>query len=99
MQCNVEFGYQLSNQPSKTTENLIEMDGTGTSGCKLTSSQQSDIKYANPDFNSYLAVALFGKIHTFVLQSHVYLYTSHKLYLYTRLPFASARIEWRKVGE
>jgi hypothetical protein len=33
----------------------------GPFGCKLTSSQQSGINYANPNIFPYLAVALFVK--------------------------------------
>jgi hypothetical protein len=54
MQCNVEFGYQLS-----ICSGIEENDGKpwsncpvgGPSGCKLTSSQQSGIKDANPNIS------------------------------------------------
>jgi hypothetical protein len=51
MQCNAEFGYQLS-ICSRTEENhgkpWSSWPIAEPSRCKLTSSQQSDIKYANP---------------------------------------------------
>jgi hypothetical protein len=52
MQCNVEFGYQLS-ICSETKENHGKPSSSwpvaGPSGCKLTSSQQPGIKSANPN--------------------------------------------------
>jgi hypothetical protein len=36
---------------------------TGPAGCKLTSGQQSGIKYTNRNISPYLAVALFEKVH------------------------------------
>jgi hypothetical protein len=71
MQCNVEFGYQLSicSRARETAENL---DRVGWSqkipNPKLTSSQQSGIKYAKLNASPYLAVALFEKDYIFVLQ-------------------------------
>jgi hypothetical protein len=57
MQCNVEFGYQLS-ICSGTKENhgkpWWSWPVAGPSGCKLTSSQQSGIKYASPNTSPYL---------------------------------------------
>jgi hypothetical protein len=43
-------------KPRKT---FIELAGRGTSGCKLTSSQQSGIKYANPNTSPYLCCFFF----------------------------------------
>jgi hypothetical protein len=64
MQCNVEFGYKLS-----ICCGIEENDGkpwsswpiAGPSGCRLTSSQQTGIKYSNPNISPYLAIALFVK--------------------------------------
>jgi hypothetical protein len=64
MQCNVEFVYQL-----RICSGIEENHGkpwsiwpvTGPSGCKMTPSQQSSIKYANTNISPYLAVALFEK--------------------------------------
>jgi hypothetical protein len=57
MQCNVEFGYQLS-ICSGTKENhenpWSSWPVTGPSGCKLTSSQQSGIECTSPNIISYL---------------------------------------------
>jgi hypothetical protein len=68
MQCNVEFGYQLS-ICSGNEENHGKPGSSwpvaGPSGCKLTSSQQSGIKYATPNISPYVAVALF--IHIYIL--------------------------------
>jgi hypothetical protein len=54
MQCNVKFGYQLS-ICSGTKENHGKpwscWPVAGPSGCKLTSSQQSGIKSANPNIS------------------------------------------------
>jgi hypothetical protein len=48
--------------PRKTTENLDRVGRSlEPSGCKLHSSQQSGIKYANPNVSPYLALALFEK--------------------------------------
>jgi hypothetical protein len=66
MQCKVEFRYQLS-----ICSGIEENDGksgsswpvAGPSGCKLTSSQQSGIEDANPNFSPYLAVALLIQIY------------------------------------
>jgi hypothetical protein len=72
MQCNVEFGYQLSIRTG-TKEN----DGkpwsswpvAGPSGCKLTTSQQSGIEYASPNIVSLSVRLLYYKIRIqFVLQ-------------------------------
>jgi hypothetical protein len=57
MQSNVEFVYQLS-ICSGTKENygkpLSSWPVAGPSGCKLTSSQQSDIKSASPNISPCL---------------------------------------------
>jgi hypothetical protein len=57
MQCNAEFGYQLS-ICSGTKENhgkpWSSWPVAGPSGCRLTSSQQSGIKYASPNTSPYL---------------------------------------------
>jgi hypothetical protein len=62
MQCNVEFGYQLS-ICSGTKENhgkpWWSWPVAGPSGCKLTSSQQSRIKYASPNISPYLCFLFF----------------------------------------
>jgi hypothetical protein len=71
MQSNVEFGYQLS-ICSGTKENhgkpWSRWPVTGPSGCKLTSSQQSGIKYVSPNISPYLAVALLKNIYKLFLQ-------------------------------
>jgi hypothetical protein len=64
MQCNVEFGYQLRifSRIEKNQGKLwSSWPVARPSGCKLTSSQQSGIKYAYPNIRPYLAVALFEK--------------------------------------
>jgi hypothetical protein len=66
--CNVEFRYQLV-ICSRAEENQGNpwsiCPVAGPSGCKVTSSQLSGIKYGNPNVSPYLAVALFGKsLHT-----------------------------------
>jgi hypothetical protein len=57
IQCNVEFGYQLS-ICSGTKENhgkpWSSWPLAGPSGCKLTSSQQFGIEYASPNIIPYL---------------------------------------------
>jgi hypothetical protein len=62
MHCNVEFAYQLS-ICSGTKENHGKPWSSwlvaGPSGCKLTSSQQSGIKYAGPNISSYLRLFPF----------------------------------------
>jgi hypothetical protein len=62
MQCNVEFGYQLS-ICFGTKENhgkpWSSWPVPGPSRCKLTSSQQSGIKYASPNISSYAVFFLF----------------------------------------
>jgi hypothetical protein len=59
MQCKVEFGYQLSTC-CRTEENhgkpCSSWPVAEPSGRKLTSSQQSGIKYANPNITPILAV-------------------------------------------
>jgi hypothetical protein len=56
MQCNVEFGYQLS-ICSGTKENngkrWSSWPVAGPSDCKLTSSQQSGINFRNPNISPY----------------------------------------------
>jgi hypothetical protein len=57
MQCNVKFGYQLSIcSGTKEThgKSWTSWPVAGPSGCKLTSSQQSGIKYASPNISPYL---------------------------------------------
>jgi hypothetical protein len=57
MQCNVEFGYQLSiccGTKENHGEPWSSWPVAGPSGCKLTSSQQSGIKYASPNISPYL---------------------------------------------
>jgi hypothetical protein len=57
----------------KTTEN-VDQFGTvaGTSVYKLTSSQQSVIKYTNPNISPYLAVVFLKKVYRFFL--HIFLF-------------------------
>jgi hypothetical protein len=60
MQCNVEFGYQLSIR-SGTKENhgkpWSSWPVAGPSGCKLTTGQQSGVEYASPNI-VYLSMRL-----------------------------------------
>jgi hypothetical protein len=49
MQCHVEFGYQLSICSGTKETPWSSLPVAGPSGCKLTSSQQSGIKYASPN--------------------------------------------------
>jgi hypothetical protein len=65
-QCNVEFGYQF-NICSGTEENH-------RSGYELTSRQQSDMKYANPNVSPHLAVGLFEKKKLNILMLCILLY-------------------------
>jgi hypothetical protein len=66
IQCNVEFGYQLS-ICSGTKEDhgkpWSRWSAAGPSGCKLTSIQQSGIKYANPNTSPYLCFFFFENIY------------------------------------
>jgi hypothetical protein len=48
----------------------------GPSGCKLTSSQQSGIKDANPNISPYLCCALF------VIQKHIFVFMDLSYYAY-----------------
>jgi hypothetical protein len=62
MQCNVEFGYQLSICPgAKETheEPWSSWTVAGPPECKLTSSQQSGIKYSSPNISPYLCCCFF----------------------------------------
>jgi hypothetical protein len=57
MQCNVEFGYQLiicSGTEGNHGNPLSSRSVALPSGCKLTSSQQSGIKYASRNIGPYL---------------------------------------------
>jgi hypothetical protein len=72
MQCNVEFGYQLSIRYG-TKENhgkpWSSCPVTGPSGCKLTTSQQSGVQYASPNIVSLSVRLLYCRIRLqFVLQ-------------------------------
>jgi hypothetical protein len=77
MQCNMEFGYQLS-ICSGTKENhrkpWSSWPVTGPSRCKLTSSQQSDIKYASPNTSPYMCFFFFFE--------NIYKLFLQKLYLH-----------------
>jgi hypothetical protein len=67
----VGFGYKLSISFRTEENHGIRWWGwpvEGPSRCKLTSRQQSGMKYANPNVSSYLAVALFGNVCRFVSQ-------------------------------
>jgi hypothetical protein len=83
MQCNVEFGYQLS-ICSWTKENhgkpRSSWPVTGPSGCKLTSSQLSGIKYTSPNTSPYLCFFLFLFFFSFL--ENIYKLFLQKLYLY-----------------
>jgi hypothetical protein len=72
MQCNVEFGHQLS-ICSWTKENhgkpWSSSHNTGPSRCKLTSSQQSSIKYPSPNISPYLFC--FFSFKTFISVSNL----------------------------
>jgi hypothetical protein len=48
---------------------MIELAGRKIFGCRLTSSQQSCIKYANPNISTCLAVALLVKRVYYILLS------------------------------
>jgi hypothetical protein len=64
MQCNVEFGYQLS-ICSRTEENhgkpYSSLPVAGPSGCKMTSSQQPGAKHANPNISPCLCCYFIWK--------------------------------------
>jgi hypothetical protein len=78
MQCHAEFGYQLS-ICSGTKENHRKPSSSwpvaGPSGCKLTSSQQSGIKYASPITSPYLCFF-------FIFFKNIYKLLLQKFYLY-----------------
>jgi hypothetical protein len=80
MQCNVEFWYQhslCSGTKGNHGKPWSSWPVAGPSECKLTSSQQSGIKYASPNTSPYLCfVFIFEKIYKLFLQ---------KLYLYVIL--------------
>jgi hypothetical protein len=62
MQCNVEFGYQLSicsGAKGNHAKPWSSWSVAGPSGCKLTSSQQSGIKYVSPNINPYPCCCFF----------------------------------------
>jgi hypothetical protein len=57
----------------KTTENLDRVGRfTGPSGYKLTSSQQSGIKYANPNVSPYLCVPALFEIKVYIFLLHFF---------------------------
>jgi hypothetical protein len=59
---NLDTNSAFALELKKPTENLDRVDPSqDLSGCKLTSSQQSGIKYAKPIVIPYLSAALFGK--------------------------------------
>jgi hypothetical protein len=66
MHYSVDFKYQLS-ITYRTEENhgspWSSWQVVGNSGCKLNFSQQSGIKYTDPNFSPYLDIALFEKIY------------------------------------
>jgi hypothetical protein len=78
MQCNVESGYQLS-ICSGTKENhrkpWSSWPVAGPSRCKLTSSQQSGIKYASPDISPYLCFCFVEEHLLYKLLLKIFLYT------------------------
>jgi hypothetical protein len=72
MQCNAEFGYQLSIR-SGTKENhgkaLSSWPVAGPSGCRLTPSQQCGVEYASSNIVSLSVRLLYCRIRLqFVLQ-------------------------------
>jgi hypothetical protein len=91
MQCNVEFVYKLS-ICSGTNENhgkpYSGLPVAGPSGCKLTSSQQSGIKYASPNISPYmclfflLLLLLLLFFFSFSVFEIIYKLFLQKLYLY-----------------
>jgi hypothetical protein len=77
MRRNLKYWYQLS-ICSRTEENQgkawSNWPVAGPSGCELTSSHQSGVKYANPNISPYIAVALFENVYRFALQSFVFIH-------------------------
>jgi hypothetical protein len=76
MQCNVEFGGQLS-ICSRTKESRgkpwSSWSVAGPSGCRLTSSQESSIEFANPSVSPYqysCEAALLHKRKMFTCQDY-----------------------------
>jgi hypothetical protein len=61
MQCNVEFGYQLSICSGTKEKPWSSWPVAGPSECKLTSSQQSNIKSASPNISPYLCCCFIIK--------------------------------------
>jgi hypothetical protein len=98
MQCNVEFGYQLS-ICSGTKENhwkdLSSWPVSGPSGCKLTSRQQSGIKYASPNISPYLCwfFFLFFENICKLFSQPFYL---HIIWISTN-PCLGLKVEWSQV--
>jgi hypothetical protein len=84
MQCNVEFGYQLS-ICSATKENHGKpwsiWSVEGHSGWKLTSSQKSGNKYASPNTSPYLCYS-FSFSFFFLFPESIYKLFLQKCYLY-----------------
>jgi hypothetical protein len=88
MQCNVEFGYQLSIF-SGTKENHGKPSSSWPvarpSGCKLSSSQQSGIKYASSNTSPYLCCCFIKKhlqvVFTIILCA--YKFDKHQTVYYT----------------
>jgi hypothetical protein len=61
--------------PMKTTEKpWSSWPVAGPSGCKLTSSQQSGIKYANPNVSPYLCVLALSEIKVYIFVLHFFSY-------------------------
>jgi hypothetical protein len=84
MQCNVEFGYQVS-ICSETKENhgkpWSRWPVAGPSGCKLTSSQQSSIKPRALALVPFCAVALlFKRLQVLVYTSFVCIWFGWETY-------------------
>jgi hypothetical protein len=69
--CDLDTSSEFALGPRETTENLDRR----TSLYKLTSSQQSGIKYTNPDVSLHPAVALCGKyLHIWLTEFVTYAY-------------------------
>jgi hypothetical protein len=65
MQCNVEFGYQLSirsGTKEKHGKPWSSWPVTGPSGCKLTTSQQSGVEYESPNIVSLSVRLLYCRL-------------------------------------
>jgi hypothetical protein len=88
MQCNAEFGYQLRIRSGTKENHGNPWSGwpvIGPSGCKLTSSQQSDIEYASPNISPCLWGCFIINTYTVCFTDVLYSYNLDKQHTKTHL--------------